>query len=57
VVENLNLAAVRGLDAQSHQYLASWSGPRSRRTLPGGCRGIPDKLVPPPELRQIGTTT
>jgi uncharacterized protein YjbI with pentapeptide repeats len=52
VVENLNLAAVRGLDAQSHQYLASWSGPRSRRTLPGGCRGIPDKLVPPPELRQ-----
>ncbi len=53
VVENLNLADARGLDAQSHQYLASWSGPRSRRTLPGGCRGIPDKLAPSPSIRGV----
>ena len=44
VVENSNLSGVRLLDAHSHHYLAAWSGPRSRATLPGGCKGIPSQL-------------
>jgi hypothetical protein len=44
VVENVNLSGVRQLDAQAHYYLASWSGPRSRTTLPEGTRGIANQL-------------
>jgi uncharacterized protein YjbI with pentapeptide repeats len=44
VVENINLTGVKRLDAQSHHYLAAWSGPRSRQTLPGGARGVPSQL-------------
>jgi len=45
VVENSNLTGARFLDAQSHHYLASWSGPRSRTTIPGGSKGIPSQLA------------
>lgn len=44
LVENVNLSGVRRLDAQSHHYLAAWSGPRSRQTLPDGPRGVPSQL-------------
>jgi uncharacterized protein YjbI with pentapeptide repeats len=44
VVENVNLSGVRHLDPQAHFYLASWSGARSRATLPGGSKGIPNQL-------------
>ena len=44
VVENVNLSGARQLDPQAHYYLASWSGPRSRATLPGGTRGIANQL-------------
>ena len=44
VVENSNLSGVRLLDPHTHHYLAAWSGPRSRATLPGGCKGIPSQL-------------
>lgn len=44
VVENVNLASARLLDPQSHHYLATWSGPRSRSTLPGGTKGVPSQL-------------
>jgi hypothetical protein len=47
VVENANFTGVRDLDPHSHHYLAAWSGPRSRRTLPGGCRGIASRLEAP----------
>jgi hypothetical protein len=47
VVENVNLTAVRQLDPQAHYYLASWSGARSRATLPGGPRGIVSRLGSP----------
>jgi hypothetical protein len=43
-VENANFSGVRELDPHNHHYLAAWSGPRSRRTLPGGCRGIASRL-------------
>jgi uncharacterized protein YjbI with pentapeptide repeats len=44
VVENGNFSGVSRLDPHSHHYLASWSGPRSRSTIPGGCKGIPSRL-------------
>jgi uncharacterized protein YjbI with pentapeptide repeats len=49
IVENANFAGARHLDPQAHHYIASWSGPRSRATLPGGSRGIPSQLerLPP----------
>ncbi len=44
IVENVNLVGVRGLDPQNQFYLASWSGSRSRATIPGGCKGLPNQL-------------
>jgi hypothetical protein len=44
IVENANLAGLRQLDPQAHFYLASWSGTRSRATLPGGVKGIASQL-------------
>ncbi|MGB5134394.1 MAG: pentapeptide repeat-containing protein [Prochlorococcaceae cyanobacterium] len=44
IVENANFSGVRQLDPQAQHYLAAWSGARSRRTLPGGCRGVASRL-------------
>jgi hypothetical protein len=44
IVENANFAGVRLLDPQTHFYLASWSGSRSRTTLPGGAKGITNQM-------------
>jgi uncharacterized protein YjbI with pentapeptide repeats len=49
VVENVNLTGVRLLDPENRLYLAAWSGKRSRQTLPGGCKGLPDRLPLPRE--------
>ncbi len=43
-VENVNLSGVRQLDPGNRAYLAAWSGARSRLTLPGGCKGLPNRL-------------
>ncbi|MCP9929301.1 pentapeptide repeat-containing protein [Cyanobium sp. AMD-g] len=43
-VENVNLSGVRQLDPDNRAYLAAWSGARSRLTLPGGCKGLPNRL-------------
>ena len=50
VVENVNLSGVRQLDPQTHYYLASWSGARSRASLPGGTKGIANQLERPPGM-------
>jgi len=49
IVENANFTGARHLDPQAHHYIASWSGPRSRHSLPGGSRGVPSQLerLPP----------
>jgi uncharacterized protein YjbI with pentapeptide repeats len=44
VVESTILAGLRKLDPENRFYLASWSGARSRQSLPGGCKGIPNRL-------------
>ncbi|MEB3201097.1 MAG: pentapeptide repeat-containing protein [Synechococcaceae cyanobacterium] len=43
-VFNADFRGVKGLDAANHAYLAAWSGPRSRHSLPGGPRGIPSRM-------------
>lgn len=48
VVVEASFRGVRRLDPQQHYYLASWSGTRSRGTLPGGSRGIANQLESPP---------
>ena len=50
IVENANFSGVRQLEGPAHHYLASWSGQRSRQSLPGSCRGIVNRLDP----RQAG---
>ena len=44
IVQQINLRGARRLDPQQHYYLASWSGKRSRATLPGGTRGVTSQL-------------
>ncbi len=44
LVENANLTGLRQLDPANRAYLAAWSGARSRQTLPGGCKGLPNRL-------------
>ncbi|WP_216903315.1 pentapeptide repeat-containing protein [Synechococcus sp. CCY 9618] len=44
LVENVNLTGLRQLDPANRTYLAAWSGARSRQTVPGGCKGLPNRL-------------
>ena len=54
VVENANFSGAQRLDPQSHHYLAAWSGARSRGSIPGGCKGIPNLLEPARPVRRQG---
>ncbi len=44
VVENVNFTGVQRLDEEQRRYCCHWCGEKSRRTIPGGCDGIPNKL-------------
>lgn len=44
VVENANFTGVQRLDEEQRRYCCYWCGEKSRRTIPGGCDGIPNKL-------------
>lgn len=44
VVENANFTDVDRLDEEQYKYCCYWCGERSRRTIPGGCDGLPNKL-------------
>lgn len=44
VVENCNLDGVKNLTEDQHYYLCAWGGEKTRTTIPGGCKGIPNKL-------------
>ncbi len=44
IVENADLSDLRQLSAEVRSYLAAWSGKRSRQTLPGGSKGLPNRL-------------
>lgn len=44
VVENANFTGVMRLDEEQRKYCCYWCGEKTRRTIPGGCEGIPNKL-------------
>jgi len=44
VVENADFTGVLRLGEEQRKYCCSWCGEKSRRTIPGGCEGIPNKL-------------
>ncbi len=44
VVERANLTEVKRLSEEQRYYLCAWCGEKSRGTIPGGCKGIPNKL-------------
>jgi uncharacterized protein YjbI with pentapeptide repeats len=44
VIENANFTGVLRLDEEQRKYCCYWCGEKSRRTIPGGCEGLPNKL-------------
>ncbi|NEQ72095.1 MAG: pentapeptide repeat-containing protein [Okeania sp. SIO2C9] len=44
VVENVDFNGVKRLSDEQRYYCCAWSGEKSRRKIPGGCEGIPNKL-------------
>jgi len=50
IVENTDFSDVLYLSAEARTYCAAWSGKRSRRTIPGGAKGLPNLLDNPGHL-------
>ena len=50
IVENTDFSDVLYLSAEVRTYCAAWSGTRSRRTIPGGSKGLPNLLDNPGHL-------
>ncbi|MDY6937979.1 MAG: pentapeptide repeat-containing protein [Cyanobacteriota bacterium] len=44
VIEDVNFSKVQRLSDAQRYYCCAWSGSKSRKTIPGGCEGIPNKL-------------
>ncbi|MGB3533151.1 MAG: pentapeptide repeat-containing protein [Microcoleaceae cyanobacterium] len=44
VVENVNFIGVENLSEENRHYCCAWCGSQSRKTIPGGCEEIPNKL-------------
>ncbi len=44
VVENANLNGVKNMTEEQRYYCCAWGGELTRRTVPGGCEGIENKL-------------
>ncbi len=44
VVENADFTGVHRMDEEQRKYCCYWCGENSRRTIPGGCEGIENKL-------------
>jgi uncharacterized protein YjbI with pentapeptide repeats len=44
VVENTDFTNVQEMSEEQRKYCCNWCGDSSRRTIPGGCEGIPSKL-------------
>jgi uncharacterized protein YjbI with pentapeptide repeats len=45
VVENADFTNVQEMSDEQRKYCCKWCGEASRRTIPGGCEGIPAQLV------------
>ena len=44
VVENADFTNVERLSESQRYYCCAWAGSKTRKTIPGGCEGIPNKL-------------
>jgi uncharacterized protein YjbI with pentapeptide repeats len=44
VLENADFTGVKRLSDEQKYYCCAWCGEKSRKTIPGGCEGIPNKL-------------
>lgn len=44
VVESANFSGVLRLSEEQRKYCCYWCGEKSRKTIPGGCDGLPNKL-------------
>jgi uncharacterized protein YjbI with pentapeptide repeats/uncharacterized membrane protein len=44
VVENADFTNVQRMSESARNYCCAWGGEKTRRTIPGGCEGIPNKL-------------
>jgi uncharacterized protein YjbI with pentapeptide repeats len=45
VVEDVDFTNVQRMSEEQRQYCCAWCGEASRRTIPGGCRDIPNRLL------------
>ncbi len=44
VVEDADFSKAIDLSEESRQYLSAWGGKKSRKTIPGGCDDVPNRL-------------
>lgn len=47
VIEGANFSQVQRLSEEQRYYCCAWGGEKTRRTIPGGCEGIPNRLESP----------
>jgi uncharacterized protein YjbI with pentapeptide repeats len=47
VIEDVDFTDVRGMSEEQRTYCCAWCGEKSRQTIPGGCRNIPNRLISP----------
>jgi uncharacterized protein YjbI with pentapeptide repeats len=45
IVEDVDFTNVRYMSKSQREYCCAWCGKKSRQTIPGGCKGIRNKLV------------
>ncbi|MCA1903399.1 MAG: pentapeptide repeat-containing protein [Cyanobacteria bacterium KgW148] len=44
VVDGVDVTGAKGLSEENRQYLCAWGGSETRKTIPGGCRDVPNRL-------------
>jgi uncharacterized protein YjbI with pentapeptide repeats len=44
VIEGADFSSVQNLTDEQRHYCCAWGGSKTRRTIPGGCDGIPNRL-------------
>ncbi|AFY73032.1 putative low-complexity protein [Synechococcus sp. PCC 7502] len=44
VVEEADFSYAKDLSDENRQYLCAWGGSKTRRTIAGGCQGVPNRL-------------
>ncbi len=45
IVEDVDFTNIGQMSPEQRQYCCTWCGDTSRQTIPGGCRGIPNRLA------------